>query len=111
MRGFRFAAAPTEEGTFTLLPMIRQAGGDVPTIGDRAGIDALTMVDTLVNVDHGAPRGAGLGPVRRRRQFAADRCAMMVNSPWVLPPVTTGGIDFAVARGRRGPRHRRAAGW
>ena len=96
--GFCFAAAPTEEGTFTLLPMLWQAGGDVATIGEQASIDTLTMINTLVNVDKSAPNSVlQWGQSEVGEQFRSGRCAMMINGPWVLPSVNTAGFAFDVA--------------
>jgi multiple sugar transport system substrate-binding protein len=96
--GFCFAAAPTEEGTFTLLPLIWQAGGDVSSIGDQPSVDALKLVNTLVNEDRSAPRSVlGWGQSEVGEHFVAGRCAMMINGPWMLPSVTAGGFDFGVA--------------
>jgi multiple sugar transport system substrate-binding protein len=96
--GFCFAAAPTEEGTFTLLPLIWQAGGDVATIGDQPSIDALRLVNTLVNEDRTAPPAVyEWGQSEVADHFAAGRCAMMINGPWVLASVTAGGFAFDVA--------------
>lgn len=111
--GFCFAAAPTEEGTFTLLPMLWQAGGDIPTIGDQASVDALTMVNTLMNTDKSVPAAAlRWGQSDVSEQFRTGRCAMMINGPWVLPTLTsptsansaTSGLEFDVAPWPAGPR-------
>jgi multiple sugar transport system substrate-binding protein len=96
--GFCFAAAPTEEGTFTLLPMIWQAGGDVPTIGDQASVDALSLVNALVNEDKSAPNSVlQWGQSDVGDQFGSGLCAMMANGPWVLASVKKGGFAFDVA--------------
>ena len=96
--GFCFAAAPTEEGTFTLLPMIWQAGGDVPSIGDQASVYALNLVNTLVNEDKSAPRSVlQWGQSDVGDQFGSGLCAMMANGPWVLASVKKGGFAFDVA--------------
>jgi multiple sugar transport system substrate-binding protein len=96
--GFCFSAAPTEEGTFTLLPMLWQAGSDVASIGDQASIDALTMVNTLVNTDKSAPADVlHWGQSEVDKQFHAGRCAMMINGPWVLHSVASAGFAFDVA--------------
>ncbi len=88
--GFCFAAAPTEEGTFTLLPMLWQAGGDVATIGDQASIDTLTMINTLVHVDKSVPSSVlRWGQTEVGDQFRSGQCAMMINGPWVLPSVAS----------------------
>jgi multiple sugar transport system substrate-binding protein len=104
--GFCFTAAPTEEGTFTLLPLIWQAGGDASTVGDQASIDALNLVNALVNEDKSAPKSVlRWGQSEVGEEFTAGRCAMMINGPWVLPAVTTAGFDFGVVAwpaGRRG---------
>lgn len=95
--GFCFAAAPTEEGTFTLLPILWQAGGDVQTIGDPPSIEALTMLNALVNVDRSVPRGVlSWGQSDVSEQFRAGRCAMMINGPWVLPSLASAGFAFDV---------------
>ena len=49
--GICFSAAPTDEGTFTFLPMLWQAGGDVQTLGDDASVKALNYVKDLVVTD------------------------------------------------------------
>ena len=96
--GFCFTAAPTEEGTFTLLPLIWQAGGDASTVGDQASVDALNLVNALVNEDKSAPKSVlGWGQSEVGEEFTAGRCAMMVNGPWVLPAVAKAGFDFGVA--------------
>src|SRR5262245_52009691 len=96
--GFCFAAAPDEEGTFTLLPMLWQAGGDVMSIGDQASIDALTLLSNLVNVDHSVPSTvARWGQSEVSEQFRTGRCAMMINGPWVVPSMSTAGFAFEVA--------------
>ncbi|MBO3747802.1 ABC transporter substrate-binding protein [Streptosporangiaceae bacterium NEAU-GS5] len=96
--GFCFAAAPTEEGTFTFLPMIWQAGGDVPTIGDGASVKALQFVNDLVNVDKSAPKSVlQWGQSDVGDQFGSGLCAMMVNGPWVLGSVEKGKFAWDVA--------------
>jgi multiple sugar transport system substrate-binding protein len=96
--GFCFAGAPTEDGTGTLLPLIWQAGGDASRIGDQASIDALNLVDTLVNVDKSAPSSVlRWSQFDVGEQFATGRCAMMINGPWVLHPVSRAGFGFDVA--------------
>lgn len=95
--GFCFSAAATEEGTFTLLPMIWQAGGDVPTIGDQASVDALNLVNTLVNEDKSAPKSVlQWGQSDVGDQFGSGFCAMMANGPWVLASVKKGNFAFDV---------------
>jgi multiple sugar transport system substrate-binding protein len=91
--GFCFATAANEVGTFTFLPFLWQAGGDVPTIGDEASIKALTFWNDLVNVDQSAPEEPlGLGEVYKR--FIAGQCAMMINGPWELPNFEVDGVTF-----------------
>lgn len=103
--GFCFAAAATEEGTFTLLPMLWQAGGDVATIGDQASIDTLTMLNTLINIDKSVPQAVlQWGQSDVSEQFRSGTCAMMINGPWVLPSVITAGFDFDVAPWPAGPK-------
>jgi multiple sugar transport system substrate-binding protein len=78
--------------------MLWQAGSDVATIGDQASINALTMLNTLVNTDKSAPADVlRWGQSEVNRQFHAGTCAMMINGPWVLPSMTSVGFDFDVA--------------
>lgn len=98
--GFCFSANADEEGTFTFLPFLWQAGGDVQTIGDEPSIKALTFWDQLVNQDGSAPSQVvswGQGDVFNR--FIAGRCAMMINGPWQLDPLETDppGFGWGVA--------------
>lgn len=96
--GFCFAAAPSDEGTGTLLPLIWQAGGDAATIGDQASIDALGFVDSLVNEDRSVPKSVlRWDQSEVGDQFRSGRCAMMINGPWVLHSVIRAGFDFDVA--------------
>jgi multiple sugar transport system substrate-binding protein len=102
--GICFAAAPTDEGTFTFLPMLWQAGGDVPTIGDPASVAALNYVKDLVVVDKSAPKSVlQWGQSDVGDQFGAGQCAMMFNGPWVLPSAKKGGFTFATAPWPAGP--------
>ena len=102
--GFCFAAAPTEEGTFTFLPLLWQAGGDVPTIGDAASVSALDFVNTLVNVDKSAPKSVvGWGQSDVGDQFGSGLCAMMVDGPWVLSSVQKAKFAWDVAPWPSGP--------
>ena len=95
--GFCFSAVPTEEGTFTFLPFLWQAGGDVATLGDQASIDALTFIKQLLD-DGSAPRSIlSLAQNAISDQFVAGNCAMMVNGPWVLASVEASDINWAVA--------------
>lgn len=94
--GFCFSAVPTEEGTFTVLPFLWQAGGDIPTIGDRASTEMLSFLNALMNEDGSVSRAAvtwGQGDVYN--QFIAGRCAMMINGPWQLPLIRGETLAFS----------------
>ena len=96
--GICFSAAPTEEGTYYFLPFLWQAGGDVGTIGDQPSVDALTFVNDLVNVDKSAPKSMiQWGQSDVATQFAAGRCAMMLNGPYTLGTAKTAKFKWAVA--------------
>jgi multiple sugar transport system substrate-binding protein len=102
--GICFSAAPTDEGTFTFLPMLWQAGGDVATIGDAASVAALNHVKNLVVVDKSAPKSVlQWGQSDVGDQFGSGQCAMMFNGPWVLPSAKKGGFTFATAPWPAGP--------
>jgi len=82
--GFCFAANANEEGSSVFEPFLWQAGGDVPTIGDQASIDALDFVNSFVK-DGTAPKSIlSWGQNDIANQFIARNCSMMVNGPWEL---------------------------
>jgi len=102
--GICFSAAPTDEGTFTFLPMLWQAGGDVASLGDAASVAALNHVKDLVVVDKSAPQSVlQWGQSDVGDQFGAGQCAMMFNGPWVLPSAKKGGFPFGTAPWPAGP--------
>ncbi|OLB79700.1 MAG: hypothetical protein AUI14_09310 [Actinobacteria bacterium 13_2_20CM_2_71_6] len=102
--GVCFSAAPSDEGTFTFLPILWQGGGDVPTIGDPASVAALDFVRDLVVADKSAPPSVlQWGQSDVGDQFGAGRCAMMFNGPWVLGSAKKGGFKFATAPWPAGP--------
>ena len=84
--GLCFSAIPTEEGTFTFLPFLWQAGGDIPTIGDEASIETLAFWNTLINEDRSvSPAVASWTQGDVYMMFTGGRCAMMINGAWQLP--------------------------
>ena len=86
--GFCFSAVNTEEGTFTVLPFLWAAGGDIPTIGDAASVEMLKFLNTLVNVDKSVPTSvATLSQGDVNNLFMAGQCAMMINGPWQIPGI------------------------
>jgi multiple sugar transport system substrate-binding protein len=96
--GVCFAAAPNEQLTFNVLPFIWQAEGDVRSIGDKPSVDALSFVDTLVNLDQSAPRAMlQWSHDDVLREFLAGHCAMMINGPWVVPTLGKAGFGWSVA--------------
>jgi len=102
--GICFSAAPTDEGTFTFLPMLWQAGGDVQTLGDDASVKALNYVKDLVVTDQSAPKSVlQWGQSDVGDQFGSGQCAMMFDGPWVLPSAMKGGFRFATAPWPAGP--------
>lgn len=93
--GFCLSLVPTEEGTFTFLPLLWQAGGDIPTIGGAPTAEALSFLNALMNEDGSVSRAAitwGQGDVYN--QFIAGGCAMMINGPWQLPVIRDETLDF-----------------
>jgi len=93
--GFLFSAVGNEEGTFTFLPFLWQAGGDVQTFGGEAGVRALTFWNDLVNNDRSASREViNYGQADVYNQFIAGRAAMMINGPWQLPQLEIDKPEF-----------------
>lgn len=93
--GFCLSLVPTEEGTFTFLPLLWQAGGDIPTVGGEPTAEALSFLNALMNEDGSVSRAAitwGQGDVYN--QFIAGGCAMMINGPWQLPVIREETLDF-----------------
>lgn len=86
--GFCFSAVNTEEGTFTILPFLWAAGGDIQTIGDAASVETLRFLNTLVNVDKSVPASVStLSQGDVNNLFMAGQCAMMINGPWQIPGI------------------------
>jgi multiple sugar transport system substrate-binding protein len=91
--GLCFATALSEVGTFTFLPFLWQAGGDIPTIGDEASIKTLTFWHDLVHIDRSVPQESlGLGEVYKK--FISGQCAMIIDGPWELPAFEMDGVAF-----------------
>lgn len=94
--GFAFSANSGEEGTFTFLPFLWQAGGDVQTIGEAAGVEALEFWNTLINEDQSVSQAAtGWGQADVFNQFIAGNCAMMINGPWQIPLIEEENPGFS----------------
>ncbi|MDJ0754959.1 MAG: sugar ABC transporter substrate-binding protein [Ardenticatenaceae bacterium] len=91
--GFCFSTSGTEEGTFTFLPFLWQAGSDIPTIGDEGSVEALSLINNLVNVDQSSP-GDPMGQGTVYEQFITGQCAMMINGPWQMPNFDRDGVSF-----------------
>jgi multiple sugar transport system substrate-binding protein len=103
--GICFSAAPTDEGTFTFLPMLWQGGGDVQSLGDDGTVAALNYVKNLVVVDKSAPQSVlQWGQSDVGDQFGSGQCAMMFDGPWVLGSAKKGGFKFATAPWPAGPK-------
>ena len=93
--GFCFSAAASEEGTFTFLPFLWQAGGDLRPFRNPATVDALSLWDDLVNVDRSAPREVVTWTQDDvYNAFISGRCAMMINGPWQLSRFETDKVEF-----------------
>ncbi|WP_370947206.1 sugar ABC transporter substrate-binding protein [Amycolatopsis sp. cg5] len=96
--GLCFSAAANEEGTFTFLPLLWQAGGDLRGLGDKASVTALNLVDKLINQDKSVPKSMlHSGQSDIGREFGAGRCSMMINGPWVLSSVEQAKFGWDVA--------------
>lgn len=92
--GFLFSAVGTEEGTFTFLPFLWQAGGDIPTIGDEASVRALTFWKELVDRGIASKAVISYGQADVYNQFVAGKAAMMINGPWQLPSLASDDPKF-----------------
>ncbi|MDU0289193.1 sugar ABC transporter substrate-binding protein [Saccharothrix longispora] len=84
--------------TTTFLPFLWQAGGDVASVGDPAGVTALTYVDQLVNTDRSAPAEALTWTAADAvGQFAQGRCGMLIGGPEAVPELNQAGLDWAAS--------------
>jgi multiple sugar transport system substrate-binding protein len=93
--GFCFSAVGSEEGTFTFLPFLWSTGSDIPTIGDSGSLRAATLLADMVNKDKSVSKAIinwGQGDVYQ--QFAAQKCAMMINGPWQVPNFKNDKVNF-----------------
>jgi multiple sugar transport system substrate-binding protein len=85
--GFCFSANATEEGSSVFEPFLWQAGGDIPTIGDEASVEALEFVNGFVEEGSSPKSVLSWGQNDVANQFIAGSCAMMINGPWELEEV------------------------
>lgn len=93
--GFCLSLINTEEGTFTYLPLLWGNGGDIPDIGGQANIEALDLLNTMMNEDKTIPKDAlNWGQSDANNQFMAGKCAMQINGPWQIPGLTAADLDF-----------------
>ncbi|MFJ6672829.1 ABC transporter substrate-binding protein [Actinosynnema sp. NPDC091369] len=90
--------AKDDDLTATFLPLLWQAGGDVTDIGGQASLDALALLDGLVNTDRSTPADAlGWTDDDARQRFAEGRCAMVITGPAAAPELNQAGLDWAAA--------------
>lgn len=85
--GFCFSANASEEGSSVFEPFLWQAGGDVPTIGDTASVEALDFVNGFVEAGTAPKSVLSWGQNDVANSFVAGGCSMMVNGPWNLEAV------------------------
>ncbi|MFS8098705.1 sugar ABC transporter substrate-binding protein [Lentzea alba] len=96
--GLCFGAAANETLTFNFLPLLWQAGGDVGTIAEKPGVDALGLLDAFFNKDQSVPEDAlTWSHSDAQKAFEQGRCAMMINGPWVLPSVAKAPFQWGTA--------------
>jgi multiple sugar transport system substrate-binding protein len=96
--GFCLSLIATEEGTFTYLPFLWGNGGDIPEISSESNIEALTLLNAMMNEDGSISKAAlNWSQGDANNQFLAGKCAMMINGPWQLPSLTEAGINFGVS--------------
>ena len=96
--GFCLSMIATEEGTFTYLPFLWGNGGDLTDVGAQENIDALALLNAMMNEDGSISKAAlnwSQGDVNN--QFLASKCAMMINGPWQLPALNDADIAFDVS--------------
>ncbi|MEV8437708.1 extracellular solute-binding protein [Actinosynnema sp. NPDC051121] len=90
--------AKDDDLTTTFLPLLWQAGGDVTDLGGQASLDALALLDGLVNTDRSTPAEAlGWTDADARHRFAEGRCAMAITGPAAIPEFNQAGLDWAAA--------------
>jgi multiple sugar transport system substrate-binding protein len=85
----------SEEGTFTFLPFLWTTGSDIQTIGDAGSVKAASFLSDLVNKDKSVSKAIinwGQGDVYQ--QFAAQKCAMMINGPWQIGNFKNDKVTF-----------------
>lgn len=93
--GFCLSLTATEEGTFTYLPFLWGNGGDLQDSGGEANVEALTLLNTMMNEDQSIPRAAlQWGQGDANNQFLAGKCALMINGPWQLPGIRAANPEF-----------------
>lgn len=94
--GFAMSAILEEQSSFQLVPWILSAGEEMDGLGGEGTVEALSLIQELVERGFMSRDCINYSQVDVARQFAAGRCAMMENGPWALPLVEQAGIDYGV---------------
>ena len=96
--GFAMSGILEEQSSFQLVPWILSAGEGMDGLGGEGTVEALTLIQELVERGFMSRDCINYSQVDVARQFAAGRCAMMENGPWALPLVEQAGIDYGVVK-------------
>jgi multiple sugar transport system substrate-binding protein len=93
--GLCLSAAPTEVGTFTLLPFLWSAGTDLDQLSSPAALKAFSYIHDLVITDKSVSRSiVNWGPSDLTNAWTAGRAAMMINGSWEIPNIRSAKLNY-----------------
>jgi multiple sugar transport system substrate-binding protein len=93
--GLCLSAAPTEVGTFTLLPFLWSAGTDLNQLSSPAALKAFSYIHDLVITDKSVSRSiVNWGPSDLTNAWTAGRAAMMINGSWEIPNIRSAKLNY-----------------
>lgn len=83
--GFAMTAVKTEEGTFQFLPLMYQAGSDIPTFDSAGTIEAAQLMKDMISGGYMSKEVINQKQSDTVVQFSTGKVAMMINGPWQIP--------------------------
>ncbi|OXM82926.1 hypothetical protein CF651_28375 [Paenibacillus rigui] len=83
--GFSMTAVKTEEGTFQFLPLMYQAGSDIPNFNSQGTIDAANLLKNMASNGYMSKEVINQKQSDTVVQFSTGKVAMMINGTWQIP--------------------------
>ncbi|UOQ91824.1 ABC transporter substrate-binding protein [Halobacillus shinanisalinarum] len=97
-KGIGISAVKSEESTFQFYPFLYSAGGNYKELGDEKAIDALRLIDDLMEKGFMSQDVLNSTQDDLTRKFSAGEIGMMVNGPWIIDRLKeeSPDLDFGI---------------